>query len=279
MLLEISESAAAYGVFDGHGAAGAAVSQFVTEHLKESMGKILEEQVTADGVVKRGAGNRIKALMKSEFLGCEKALVKALEGFSGLEFDGSTGTLVVRVEDRLICGWLGDTRAVLGSTGGEAKELTIDHVPMLPYERTRIENNGGMVAAFPDEPPPEVSGKGRVFVADQMWPGLAVSRAFGDLVAKKAGVIAEPEVKDVMLTVSDRVLIIASDGVWDVTTNEQAVEMCLHHVESKDAILAASDIVFYARQQWEAIQAEAVEEGLEAADFSIDDISCVAVYL
>jgi len=27
------------------------------------------------------------------------------------------------------------------------------------------------------------------------------------------------------------------------------------------------------------IQAEAVEEGLDAADFSIDDISCVAVYL
>jgi hypothetical protein len=32
---------------------------------------------------------------------------------------------------------------------------------------------GGQVAAFPDEPPPEVSGKGRVFVLDQMWPGLA----------------------------------------------------------------------------------------------------------
>jgi len=37
--------------------------------------------------------------------------------------------------------------------------IVADHVPMLPYERARIEKNGGMVAAFPDEPPPEVSGK------------------------------------------------------------------------------------------------------------------------
>jgi len=43
-------------------------------------------------------------------------------------------------------------------------------------------------------------------------------------------------------------------GVWDVTTNEEAVEICLQHAESKDAILAASDVVFRARQQWEAIQ-------------------------
>jgi hypothetical protein len=32
-------------------------------------------------------------------------------------------------------------------------------------------------------------------------------------------------------------------------------------------------------QQWEAIQAEAEAEGLDASMFSIDDISCVAVFL
>ena len=196
-----------------------------------------------------------------------------------LEFDGSTGTVVVRLEDRLICAWLGDTRAVLGATTGEARCLTVDHVPMLPAERKRIEASGGMVAAFPDEPPPEVSGKGRVFVLDQMWPGLAVARAFGDLVAKQAGVIAEPEISDVRLTPQDTVLIIASDGVWDVTTSEEAVDMCLRYADTKDAILAASDIVFNARQQWEAIQAEAEAEGLDPTQFSIDDISCVAVYI
>jgi len=40
------------------------------------MGKIMEGQSTPEGGLKGGAGNRVKALMKSEFLACEKALVK-----------------------------------------------------------------------------------------------------------------------------------------------------------------------------------------------------------
>jgi serine/threonine protein phosphatase PrpC len=38
----------------------------------------------------------------------------------------------------------------------------------------------------------------------------------GDLVAKTAGVVAEPEISDTLLMNGDAVLIIASDGVWDV---------------------------------------------------------------
>jgi len=279
LVLEVSEFAAAYGVFDGHGAAGAAVSQFVVEHLRGSVDDKMRAQVGGNGRMVPGGASLLKAGMKSIFLSCEKALVTELEALSGLEFDGSTGTLVLRVEDRLICGWVGDTRAIVGNERSEVTELTTDHVPMLPPERQRIEANGGMVAAFPDEPPPEVTGKGRVFIQDQMFPGLAVSRAFGDLVAKRAGVVAEPEVKDVAIASDDMVLIIASDGVWDVVTSEEAVAMCLVHAESRDAILAASDIVLHARQQWEAIQAEAAAEGLDASMFSIDDISCVAVFL
>ena len=62
-----------------------------------------------------GAADRLKAAVKGEFLTCEKALIRALDGLSGLEFDGSTATLVLRVEDRLICAWLGDSRALVGN--------------------------------------------------------------------------------------------------------------------------------------------------------------------
>ena len=55
--------------------------------------------------------------------------------------------------------------------------------------------------------------------------------------------------------------------------------MCMEHNASKDAILAASDIVFNARQRWEALQTEAAAEGFDPAQFSIDDISCVAVFI
>jgi serine/threonine protein phosphatase PrpC len=279
MVLAVSDSVACYGVFDGHGAAGAAVSQFVTEHLRAALERMLQVRVTQEGVPKPGVPDQVRKALPREFLATENALKAQLSAVTGLEFDGSTGTLAVRIEDRLLVAWLGDTRAVLGDAAGRATLLTDDHVPMRAQERQRIEASGGMVAAFPDEPPPEESGKGRVFLQDQMWPGLAVSRAFGDLVAKQAGVVAEPEVVDVTLSPEDAVLIIASDGVWDVTSSAEAVEMCMQYRDTKDAILAASDIVNHARQQWEMIQAEAVAEGFDAAQFSIDDISCVAVFL
>lgn len=56
---------------------------------------------------------------------------------------------------------LGDSRCVLGGDGGKYRAVTSDHTPATKGERERIEECGGEVAAFPDEPPPEVSGKGR----------------------------------------------------------------------------------------------------------------------
>ena len=50
----------------------------------------------------------------------------------------------------------------------------------------------------------------------------------GDLVAKTAGVVAEPEISDTMLTNGDAVLIIASDGVWDVLSVLTCMFVCVH---------------------------------------------------
>ena len=51
---------------------------------------------------------------------------------------------------------------------------------------------------------------------------LAVTRAFGNN-AMKAVINAEPEVVAHRLAPSDEFLIIASDGVWDMVSNEDAV--------------------------------------------------------
>ena len=42
-----------------------------------------------------------------------------------------------------------------------------------------------------------------------------MSRSIGDEVAKKLGVIAEPEISQVKLTHKDKFILIASDGVWE----------------------------------------------------------------
>uniref|UniRef100_A0A804P4I5 protein-serine/threonine phosphatase n=1 Tax=Zea mays TaxID=4577 RepID=A0A804P4I5_MAIZE len=53
---------------------------------------------------------------------------------------------------------------------------------------------------------------------------LAVSRAFGDKLLKPY-VVADPEIKEEVVDSSLEFLILASDGLWDVVTNEEAVAM------------------------------------------------------
>jgi len=48
---------------------------------------------------------------------------------------------------------------------------------------------------------------------------LAVSRAFGDKLLKQY-VVADPEIKEEVVDSSLEFLILASDGLWDVVTNE-----------------------------------------------------------
>jgi serine/threonine protein phosphatase PrpC len=51
-------------------------------------------------------------------------------------------------------------------------------------------------------------------------PGLAMSRSMGDKVAHSVGVTAEPEVLEFTLSLDDKFMVIASDGVWEFLSNE-----------------------------------------------------------
>jgi protein phosphatase 1L len=82
--------------------------------------------------------------------------------------------------------------------------MSIDHKPNTREERTRIEDAGGVV----------------------VWAGtwrvggvLAVSRAFGDRPLKRY-VIPTPDIREEGLSAADDCLILASDGLWDVISNQ-----------------------------------------------------------
>jgi serine/threonine protein phosphatase PrpC len=54
-----------------------------------------------------------------------------------------------------------------------------------------------------------------------------MSRSFGDLRLKEPSqlVISEPEIRVEELTPSDQFIIIASDGLWDVMSDQKAVDI------------------------------------------------------
>nr|CEL65419.1 TPA: protein phosphatase 2C, putative [Neospora caninum Liverpool] len=136
----------------------------------------------------------------------------------------------------------------------EAVRVSRDHKPNLPEERERIEANGGRVI--------EVGGVARVAPkgfeerakqikmeqcirggASQPPPVLmAVSRGFGDKELKEENLIsATPDVFGFHATEEVRLLIIACDGVWDVMTDQEAVEIAACHLD--DPKEAASQVV------------------------------------
>ena len=57
---------------------------------------------------------------------------------------GCTACVVLITETEIFCANAGDSRCVL-SNSGKAIEMSIDHKPELPTERTRIEKAGGFV--------------------------------------------------------------------------------------------------------------------------------------
>jgi len=60
----------------------------------------------------------------------------------------------------------------------------------------------------------------RVWLKNEDIPGLAMTRSFGDAMAARVGVNAIPEIKTFDLTLEDRIIVLASDGVWEFLENQ-----------------------------------------------------------
>lgn len=213
---------------------------FTEEHLRQA---VTEACVLTDDEFLAKARER-EVLDGSTMLLC---LIYPDEGRIGL--DGSRN----RGHCRLLIANLGDSRAVLcRSQNGRlsAVRLSDDHKPGRVDERRRIEAKGGVV---------DMQGVWRVFTPgpaqfggrNVLW-GLAVSRAFGDLLMKEphrygcAGATGElvsavPEIHTYDLhPTEDRFLVLACDGIWDVLGDDDAVAVCIEH---RSADLAAHALI------------------------------------
>lgn len=121
-------------------------------------------------------------------------------------------------------GNVGDSRAILGTRDEngiwKAVQLTVDLKPNLPGEADSIRQCRGRLFALQDEP--EVP---RVWLPFDDSPGLAMARAFGDFYLKDYGVIAVPEMSYRHLTNQDQFILLATDGIWDVLSIDEVVQV------------------------------------------------------
>ncbi|XP_074292814.1 putative protein phosphatase 2C 53 [Silene latifolia] len=183
---------AIFGVFDGHG--GAKAAEYAAENLNKN---IMAE------VVNRNEEDDIKEAVKHGYL-------KTDLDFLETEFHGGSCCVVTLItKGNLVVSNAGDCRAVM-SRAGLAEVLTSDHRPSRQDEKDRIEAKGGYIDCY--------NGVWRI------QGSLAVSRAIGDKQLKQ-WVIAEPETRVVKMSCNDEFLILASDGLWDKVTNQEAVDI------------------------------------------------------
>ncbi|KAA8525180.1 hypothetical protein F0562_006956 [Nyssa sinensis] len=170
--------------------------------------------------------------------------IKLLENLD-CSCSGTTAVIVIKQGGDLVIANLGDSRAVLGTiteNGLMAVQLTTDLKPDLPMEADRIKKSNGRVIALKEEPHIQ-----RVWLPHEDTPGLAMSRAFGDFILKNHGIIAIPDVSFRCLTSNDQFLVLATDGVWDVLSNNE-VALIVSLAESEEA--AARAVIDAAIAAW-----------------------------
>ncbi|KAJ4968219.1 hypothetical protein NE237_014920 [Protea cynaroides] len=219
------------GVFDGHGPWGHFVAKRVRESMLSSLLCNWQEIIALTSLDPDFDMESCKKhhrfdIWKESYIKTCAAIDQELEQHRRIDSynSGTTALTIVRQGELIVVANVGDSRAVLATTSDDGSlvpmQLTVDFKPNLPQEAERITQCQGRVFCLKDEP-----GVPRVWLPDEETPGLAMSRAFGDYCVKQHGVISVPEVTQRNITSRDQFVVLATDGVWDVISNQEAVEV------------------------------------------------------
>nr|ABR16400.1 unknown [Picea sitchensis] len=292
------------GVFDGHGPFGHLVAKRVRDSLPSKLcshweaitrgdegnnnireavsavGSLNSDEtasITMDEEWKEAEGEDTEGLTgkapdmltawKESFLKAFKVMDKELRFHPTIDCfcSGTTAVTLLKQGEDLVMGNVGDSRAILGTRDNDnsliAVQLTVDLKPNLPKEAERIKQFKGRVFALSDEP--DVA---RVWLPHDDSPGLAMARAFGDFCLKDFGLIAVPDISYRRLTQRDEFIVLATDGVWDVLSNKEVVDIV---ASAPTQATAARSLVEFAVRAWR----------LKYPTSKVDDCAVVCLFL
>jgi serine/threonine protein phosphatase PrpC len=246
----LPDGTALFACLDGHGQEGASVSGYATRNLLAGCAAALQQGHSASDAITM-AYHRTTSTMPQNVSDCR--------------FSGSTAILMVIQHNgagkrTATTGWVGDSRAVVARLRvqpGPARSapkletvpLTKDHKPTDPKERERL------LAARACVRPSRVMhphtgawievGAVRVWDASQVY-GVAMSRSLGDMQVHPY-LISIPEIATRQLDDKDRIIVLATDGVWDVMENEEVGQLATGETPAR----ACQEIVSVCARRWD----------------------------
>lgn len=256
------------GVFDGHGEDGHVVSHCAQELLPQYITERLRKDPTSWEESVRASVEQLTKLLgdtladKSERSGSTMTL--ALLDHPPPPADGERSEAAEGSIVRLRVAFLGDSIAILGTRpiGGswDVHQLTNIHRPDRSDEAERITSIGG-----PDALQEQGDGVARLCTPEGR---MANSRSLGDFHAVPYGLSSDPEFVP-SLELEDghmeHLLLVCSDGIWDVMTPMQAIQV-VGKFNPEQAQLAAERLIGKAQLKWREIQD------------AVDDITAIVVW-
>ena len=203
------------GVYDGH--CGEACPQYCMDHLHNTLAETTE---FAKGDYP-GALREAFHITNEDFMPPPYGRNKHGVG----DMSGTTAVVTLVVGDTLHVANAGDSRAVI-SQKGVGTAITTDHKPEDEKEYERIKKAGG-----------EVDFGG--VVAPGGGNFLKCARSIGDAQYKRGPrerhlICAEPELFKIEIAPGDEFVVMASDGVWDVISDQKSVEIVAKALKEND---------------------------------------------
>jgi len=251
-----------YGVCDGHGDDGHLISKFISTSLPYFIYEELKKNNIYNNI-----NSYISKIFENIFLQLNSLLINNKEINSA--FSGTTCISLLLCNNQIISCNLGDSRAIKGqliNSKWSFELLSRDHKPNEPDEMKRIKENKGIIKPFIDENG-EANGPDRIWLPNQTYPGIAMSRSFGDQIAAQIGVVAIPEILFFPYIEEDKFIVIASDGLWEYVSNQEVVDIIGKYYDKNDCDNAIKELYETAFERW------------RNNNVFVDDISIILIYL
>jgi len=196
-----------FGIFDGH--SGGAAARYMKKNLKYKLRKTLNE-FCASELTNEAIWNALKI-----------SFIRLNQEFKNSK-SGTTATVVMILDEKLWTANLGDSRTILDN----GIQLSEDAKPANPRYQKGIEHRGGKVFSKRANGTQRVNGR------------LAIARSIGD--HNIGAISARPKITVYPLSeiLNGNHLILACDGIYDVSSTRQVAAAVQAHKDLPSAELA-----------------------------------------